>query len=138
VGDLEKEGTLDGGTREVKQKGFWSRFNFGNAKMKNATSRQLIRIPARMRWLFTKGKFQEVLDRFIDRNNKLDSLVPTLLDGFGYFENKKLQERLKSDGTVNMFQGHLMVSKLAVESDHNASANGVIENGKGYMDASSE
>ncbi|KAF5573699.1 hypothetical protein FPCIR_13873 [Fusarium pseudocircinatum] len=71
-------------------------------------------LPPGVEWVFTRNELEKTLKKFETWNNDLEHLIAPLLDGFGFYRNKDLQKRLRPDGEVNIFQGHLDLNKLAI------------------------
>jgi len=109
-------GKHDGNTSETKRKS-WSLFGFslGSSKTRKPALKALISVknlPQGVQWLFTREKLEETLRKFKEWNDDLQHLIAPLLYGFGFYENKKLQERLQPDGKTNIFQGHIELNNL--------------------------
>ncbi|CAF3543479.1 unnamed protein product [Fusarium graminearum] len=65
-------------------------------------------LPPGVEWIFTKNELEKTLKNFKLWNDNLQHLIAPLLDGFGFYIDKELQERLRSDGEVNIFQDLLI------------------------------
>ncbi|PNP84103.1 hypothetical protein FNYG_02791 [Fusarium nygamai] len=74
-------------------------------------------LPPGVEWVFTRNELEKTLKKFETWNNDLEHLIAPLLDGFGFYRNKDLQKRLRPDGEVNIFQGHLDLNKLAISPE---------------------
>ncbi|RYP46713.1 hypothetical protein DL768_007121 [Monosporascus sp. mg162] len=101
----------------------WSFRGFGWGSSKAAkSSKNLISLKSLspgVEWVFTKGQLEQTLKKFEEWNKDLEYLIAPLLVGFGFYDNKDLQERLRPDGDntteVNIFQGHVDLNKLAID-----------------------
>ncbi|KAF2186037.1 hypothetical protein K469DRAFT_631435 [Zopfia rhizophila CBS 207.26] len=117
----DMNGNHNGNTSEAKRKSwFFFGRSSGSSKTKNRLSKGLPSVkslPPSVQWLFTKDELEDTLGKFKEWNNELQHLIAPLLAGFGYYENKKLQERLQPDGEENIFEGHLELHKLSEEKE---------------------
>jgi hypothetical protein len=81
------------------------------------------KLPPGVDWLFTKGKLNEILEKFETWNQTLESMIAPLLRGFGFFENQAIQSRLRTDEDsqwnvqVNLFKGHLDLNNASSNQD---------------------
>ncbi|KAJ4213184.1 hypothetical protein NW759_011028 [Fusarium solani] len=106
----------------VKSK-WWPFRGFGLGNSKGAKSPKkltsLKNLPPGLQWVFTKGELEQTLKKFEEWNRDLEYLIAPLLDGFGFYGNADLRERLRPDGDgkteVNLFQGHVDLNKLAAD-----------------------
>ncbi|KAL2674012.1 hypothetical protein Neosp_012458 [[Neocosmospora] mangrovei] len=102
---------------------WWQFRGFGLANSKGAKSSKkltsLKTLGPGFQWVFTKGDLEQTLKKFEEWNQNLEYLIAPLLDGFGFYRNADLQERLRPDGDgtaeVNLFQGHVDLNKLAAD-----------------------
>ncbi|KAF5635878.1 hypothetical protein F52700_5191 [Fusarium sp. NRRL 52700] len=74
----------------------------------------IISLSPGVKWVFTRNELEKTLKQFEAWNNDLERLIAPLLDGFGFYRNKDLQKRLRPEGEVNIFQGHLDLNNLAI------------------------
>ncbi|KAI8652494.1 hypothetical protein NCS57_01313500 [Fusarium keratoplasticum] len=106
----------------VKSK-WWPFRGFGLGNSKGAKSPKkltsLKNLPPGLQWVFTKGELEQTLKKFEEWNRDLEYLIAPLLDGFGFYGNADLRERLRPDGDgkteVNLFQGHVDLNMLAAD-----------------------
>lgn len=114
-------------TASVKSK-WWPFRNFGSSNSKGAKSPKkltsLRTLPPGLQWVFTKGELEQTLKKFEEWNRDLEYLIAPLLDGFGFYGNADLRERLGPDGDgtteVNLFQGHVNLNQLAADPSGNS------------------
>lgn len=113
--DVSKEQKKPAATTGKKWSFLW--FGKGSSSQAKSAPKQsgAIRnnLNEKFQWLFTKGKLTETLNQFKNWNDDLEYLIPTLLDGFGFLHDPKLQQRLRPDGEIDLFGGHIELTKLA-------------------------
>lgn len=120
VGDTDHEDRVDAPDALVSSKSKrYSIFRgFGWASLKPSSesskgAKKTFSLPSNVQWLFKKGELQKTLEKFREWNNDLKDMIGPLLDGFGFFRNIELQKRLRSDGNLNIFTGHIALNRLA-------------------------
>ncbi|KAI8208408.1 hypothetical protein K4K52_001393 [Colletotrichum sp. SAR 10_76] len=95
----------------------WWRFGFGKGDTKAGASFKTLNalrdIQPGVLWLFRKSKLEEILQEFKEWNQDLEHMIPYLLLGFGFYENRNLLNRLRPYGDQNIFQAHIKLNKLA-------------------------
>ncbi|KAF4884242.1 hypothetical protein CGCF415_v015652 [Colletotrichum fructicola] len=95
----------------------WWRFGFGKGDTKATAPFKKLNVLRDLQpgvlWLFRKSKLEDILQEFKEWNQDLEHMVPYLLVGFGFYENRNLLNRLRPYGDQNIFQAHVKLNELA-------------------------